>query len=195
MTVLTAAVELLPARPELELALVRSLAAAGRMSDAAALARRVAEQHPEQRRTATALLATLRTGNDPDEIVIRFAPHATVIETRITVAGRDVTCILDTGATSTTLPRELLSQLGLLEPGSPRVRVDTASGTVEAESVRLARVGFGTMTLENVRALAIDLPGAAAGKGLLGMDLLRRFDLRIDRDHGLCVLRRKAGRR
>lgn len=89
------------------------------------------------------------------------------------INGEDVVFMLDTGATTVSLPLDLARQLGLrLQPGGMS---KTANGLVRTWTTRLDRVSLGGLTARNLRATV--LPNFPGEQVLLGMDFLRRFEL------------------
>lgn len=90
-----------------------------------------------------------------------------------TINGSTVTFLLDTGATSISVPSSLATRLGL-EPGRP-IQLSTANGIVTGYSVSLGSVAIGKLVLNNVRAHIN--PGLRDGEVLLGMSYLRHFKL------------------
>jgi predicted aspartyl protease len=83
--------------------------------------------------------------------------------------------VLDTGATSTILPADVLSDLGY-DPGDPgikRSRIVTGSGIEYAPCVNVAALIAGGESIEEIDVLCHDLPSEAGVDGLLGLSFLR----------------------
>lgn len=90
-----------------------------------------------------------------------------------TINGEDVVFMLDTGATTVSLPLALARELDLpLRPGGMS---KTANGLVRTWTTRLDSVSLGGLTARNMRATV--LPNFPGDQVLLGMDFLRRFEL------------------
>src|SRR5690606_15001876 len=110
----------------------------------------------------------LERARRPDQVVeIPFDPRSRAILAEVRIGGRPARLIFDTGATSTTVPRRLAEELGLLSAANPTVRVDTVGGPVTGQIVDLPPLAIGTLEIPGVRAVALDLPGPLAGTGLL----------------------------
>jgi clan AA aspartic protease (TIGR02281 family) len=189
------AVALFPARADLHTVLARALAGAGRIGDAANAARLAAELDPNR---AGEVANYERLLAEPELTAeIPFDPQTHVIDARVSVAGIDVEFIVDTGATMTTVPTTVADRLGLRSAQNRRVEVQTASGRVTGEVVQLPWLDIGSMRLERVPAVVIDLPDSLAGRGLLGMNALGRTQVQIDTERGRLILRRQkhGGRR
>jgi len=88
------------------------------------------------------------------------------------INGHRVTFLLDTGATSVSVPASIAGPLGL-KRGAP-LRANTANGTVTTYATRLDEVQLGNISIENVRA---DInPHMQGTEVLLGMSFLRKLE-------------------
>ncbi|SDT96560.1 retropepsin-like aspartic protease family protein [Halopseudomonas salegens] len=88
------------------------------------------------------------------------------------INGRNVTFLLDTGATFVALPASLASDLGLSR-GRP-IMVQTANGTTKSYSTLLDSLELGDIRLHDVRAGIV--PGMGGDEVLLGMSALQQLD-------------------
>jgi aspartyl protease family protein len=89
-----------------------------------------------------------------------------------TINGHPVTFLLDTGATSVSVPAGVARTLGL-KGGAP-LRASTANGTITTYATRLDEVKLGNIVLENIRA---DInPRMHGDEVLLGMSFLRKLE-------------------
>ena len=93
-----------------------------------------------------------------------------------TVNGRQVDFLIDTGATTTTLPQSLADALEL--PSLGRVQGSTANGPVTGTLTRADVTLEGGVSLTNLRLMA--LPALSAP--LLGMNVLSRLQWRQSGD-------------
>jgi len=99
-----------------------------------------------------------------------------------TINGEPVTFLLDTGATSVSVPEGVAERLGL-ERGVP-MRANTANGVITTYATRLERVRLGGIALDNVRA---DInPRMRSDEVLLGMSFLRKLEF-TQRDRQLTI--------
>ena len=98
------------------------------------------------------------------------------------INGQPVTFLLDTGATSVSLPASVAGRLGLRRGAAMRAK--TANGTITTYATRLDEVRLGNISLENVRA---DInPHMLGNEVLLGMSFLRKLEF-TQRDRELTI--------
>jgi len=102
------------------------------------------------------------------------------------INGHDVVFLLDTGATTVSVPQGLARRIGLEE--GPLQRVQTANGSITTYRTRLAEVELGDIRLHNISA-GIN-PYMRGDEVLLGMSFLRRLEL-IQRDGSLTLRQRR----
>jgi len=88
------------------------------------------------------------------------------------INGHDVEFLLDTGATTVSVPAALAKRLGLRQGSA--VSVNTANGTVTAYLTRLQSVRLGGIELRDVKATIN--PGMAGKEVLLGMSFLKHLE-------------------
>jgi aspartyl protease family protein len=89
-----------------------------------------------------------------------------------TINGISVTFLVDTGATTVSVPAHLAPRLGL-KPGVPQ-KSTTANGVVETRATVIDELKLGTITLYDVRA-SIN-PGMQQDEILLGMSALKNIE-------------------
>ncbi|RUO23544.1 TIGR02281 family clan AA aspartic protease [Aliidiomarina iranensis] len=88
------------------------------------------------------------------------------------INGREVTFLLDTGATQVAVPGRLAGQLGLTQ--GTRVQVRTANGIANAFQTEVAELELGEIRLNNVAATIV--PDYDSRHILLGMSALRSLE-------------------
>lgn len=93
-------------------------------------------------------------------------------------ATKALRMILDTGATITTIPIESAIAIGC-DPAKSKRRIEmiTASGTEYAPIITIPKIQFLGFTLRNLDAICHNLPPQSIGSGLLGLNVLRNFDI------------------
>ncbi|MDJ0861725.1 MAG: TIGR02281 family clan AA aspartic protease [Gammaproteobacteria bacterium] len=88
------------------------------------------------------------------------------------INGQPVRFLLDTGATTVSIPAGLAGSIGL-ERGRPQL-AQTANGVVTTYATRLDSVELGELSVDNVRANIN--PGMRGGEVLLGMSFLKQLE-------------------
>src|SRR3990167_7058988 len=104
-----------------------------------------------------------------------------LVEARLNGAsGRKIPLkmVLDTGASITTIPIEAAIAIGC-DPTKSKRRIEmiTASGTEYAPLVTIPEVRFLGFKLKDVEVICHNLPPQATVSGLLGLNVLKRFDI------------------
>lgn len=171
----------------------QALSALGRPHEAARHAARAARLDASYRSLAAAYERAARRASAPtSRLEIPFDPRTRVIRARAFAGRHPLQMVVDTGASHTTIPSSVARALGLVRGDEPRVRVDTAGGTLEAPMVTLDRLRIGPIRVHSLPVVVLDLPGDLAGKGLLGLDVLRRLHVRIDGEGHRLILQRPS---
>ena len=116
-------------------------------------------------------VATLQTGEYSEIVLERSRNGHYVFDGKIN--QREVTFLVDTGATVTAIPGELQRELGL-ERG-PASSVSTANGVTTAYLTRLDQLNIGEIEFNDVHATLI--PGMGVDEILLGMNVLKHFEM------------------
>lgn len=98
------------------------------------------------------------------------------------INSQPVTFLLDTGATTTSIPQNISDSLGL-KKGIP-IQVETANGTTRAYGTRLKSLRLGLIEFSDVRA-SIN-PGLDGNQILLGMNILKNLEL-VQRQDSLII--------
>ncbi len=89
--------------------------------------------------------------------------------------------LVDTGSSYTTLPRQVLEDLGyVLSATTPQLSIMTASGMGRAPRLAIAAFNCLGKTQINFPIVALDLPFNPLMSGLLGMDFLSQTAAVID---------------
>lgn len=188
--ILARGVDVLPDRADLRMAFADALLAGGQPYAALDQARIAARLDPRFASQLDAMAQRAQT-RQAGAVEIPFDPETHVVQARCSLDGVGIDLVVDTGASLTIVPTALATSGAT---SRRRVAIQTASGTVEGNLVRFRELKLGTLTVRNVQAVALDLPGSLAGKGLLGMNVLRRLDVQIDSARGLLVIQRAGSR-
>jgi len=92
--------------------------------------------------------------------------------------------VLDTGAGRTLVTPNLVKKLGLEEVPGERTATLGVHGETENAVVEIESVGVGELHVANIEAIVLDLDHITRGNwhvdGVLGIDFLTQFDVRLD---------------
>lgn len=95
----------------------------------------------------------------------------------------EVMMMLDTGATYTTLPEDVLAELGLYEQSDdPVLRLHTANGERDAHILGMEHVWLGDLRLDHVAIATCNPCRSKETVGLLGLNVAGGFNVTIDAD-------------
>jgi len=123
------------------------------------------------------------------KIVIQFAPGTRNISvTAILNQTVEQRFIVDTGASTVTIPSSTAERLGLSVDSRNTIRkVYTAAGIVSAAEVVLPSIMLQDWEVVDVKALILDIPNQP-DLGLLGLNFMERFRMNLNVEKGLLML-------
>ncbi len=101
----------------------------------------------------------------------------------------EVTLLLDTGASYTTLTPEFLVELGLNETESSPVMLETGGGPIRAKLYNVATLSVGDQIITNAVIAGVPLGPNTKADGLLGMNFLSNFEFFIDQEEAVLYLK------
>ncbi len=156
------------------------------------------EQIPAEGHDAVAMAALSQRISESGALASRFAEGLPLTRFGehflVEVAlddGRALRLLLDTGATRTVLRPRVVAAVPGAERLTSRIRIGTANGVVSASRYQLPGLTLGPFRIDSPELVVLDLDGLGASvDGLLGLDLLGRFDYRIDPGRGRLLLAR-----
>ncbi|OED44389.1 hypothetical protein ACH42_07630 [Endozoicomonas sp. (ex Bugula neritina AB1)] len=145
---------------------------------------------PKYGHKTSQLLVGLRPSplpDEPDEPVNRIPLSGRgghYVVSAVTGSKYPVRLLIDTGATLTTLPKYILTELRKRELATriAHIELQTANGIRTAPVYRLKAFQIGHHTLANLEVAELDL-GSSSSDGLLGMNVLGKFNFFIDQNH------------
>jgi clan AA aspartic protease (TIGR02281 family) len=88
--------------------------------------------------------------------------------------------IVDTGATYTSISKEMAETLGLDMVNCPKVTITTANGRIEVPKVTIETLNVNGLEAHNVEATVIPVHPGSSFSGLLGLSFLKQFIVTID---------------
>lgn len=92
---------------------------------------------------------------------------------------RSMFIAVDTGATVTTLSKDILHILGYDSDEKPKVRITTASGVEYVNAFKLDRMKLGKIEIPDVEVYGHTFPQESFSSGVVGINLLQRFDVHL----------------
>ncbi|GAC13451.1 retropepsin-like aspartic protease family protein [Aliiglaciecola lipolytica] len=100
--------------------------------------------------------------------------------------------MLDTGATTTVLTSEAFANISRRTSWEyvGTYKINTAGGLLDAPVYQLKQVFFAGFRLDDVAVVVLPMPEFDYADGLLGMNILRQFDFKIDQQNDLLLLNR-----
>ena len=110
-------------------------------------------------------------------------PNLSLIPVNVSIAGRKgkpvfLTMALDTGASLTSIPSDAAISIGCDPTKSARkIEIITASGTEYVSIVTVPNLQIWEINLKNVDVICLDMPPKSPVSGLLGLNVLKNFDV------------------
>ena len=92
---------------------------------------------------------------------------------------RSMFVTIDTGATITTLSKDILHILGYDAQAKGKSRITTASGVEYVDEMIIEKIMIGKLELPNIKVYAHTFPQESFSSGVLGLNVLRQFDIHL----------------
>ena len=90
---------------------------------------------------------------------------------------KNILAVIDTGASVTTLSKDILFMLGYDVTNAVQSRIITASGIEYVSEVKLEKLQLGKIELFDIKVYAYTFPQETFSTGVIGMNILKDFDL------------------
>jgi len=132
-----------------------------------------------------------------DEIALPYEGEGRRLAVPVTFENQgrtvDTWMLLDTGATYTTLPSDVLAKLGLY-PGKedPEITLHTANGERQARLMLADKAWLGDLSIDGVAVATCDECAGPDTVGLLGLNVTGGYNLLIDADRREAVFTTRA---
>ena len=93
---------------------------------------------------------------------------------------RNMMVVFDTGASVTTISKDILYQLGYDVSECEKARITTASGVAYVDVVRLKKLKLGNLILEDVEVYAHTFPEESFSLGVIGLNVISKYKVTLD---------------
>ncbi|MEP6690290.1 MAG: retropepsin-like aspartic protease [Gemmatimonadaceae bacterium] len=123
----------------------------------------------------------------------------------VTIGGKQKHFWLDTGSALTLIASDVAAECGLSPLSTDSLEIVTTVGRVTAEPTFVPRIAFGGIVAEHIVAAIVSRQALSFNRkrvrhsdavilvdGVIGIDLLRHFDIRLDFERSRVSLRRPA---
>ncbi|OON98993.1 MAG: hypothetical protein ATN35_02595 [Epulopiscium sp. Nele67-Bin004] len=93
---------------------------------------------------------------------------------------RNMMLVFDTGASVTTISKDILYQLGYDISSAKKTRITTASGIAYVDIVTIEKIKIGELIIENLEVYAHSFPEESFSVGVIGLNLMIDFNVLLD---------------
>ncbi|HSX51135.1 MAG TPA: aspartyl protease family protein [Cellvibrio sp.] len=154
----------------------------------------MAANQPETRANAEAILAKLDEGSlaqDEREIVVPLIRFGGQFLVPVTVEGLQVKLLLDTGASISGLTSNFINGHYSLVKSPKPIQLNTASGSVDSFLFLVDTFTIESITFNKHMLARLPMDNMDQFDGLLGIDILGRFEFVIDQNKAQLRLRKR----
>ncbi len=149
----------------------------------------MAANDPNAQKRAEAILAKLNGDNVSGDATISLTRFGNQYLVNVNVEGNPARLLLDTGASLSGLSSSYTAKYsGLLKSTKP-IRLNTASGTQDSVLFTVTNITMGNLVFNQHILAQLPMDNSQGFDGLLGVDILGRFDFVIDQDAALLRLK------
>lgn len=156
----------------------------------------MAANQPETRNRAEGILAKLDEGsaaddNAPPEITVPLIRFGGQFLVPVTIEGEQVKLLLDTGASISGLTASFINRHYSFVKSPKPIQLNTASGTVESYLFLVDTFTIDSITFNKHMLARLPMDNGDHFDGLLGIDILGRFDFVIDQNKAVLRLKKR----
>ena len=90
--------------------------------------------------------------------------------------------IVDTGATFTSISREMADELKLDLQNCEKITITTANGRIQVPKVKIKRLALKGIVGHDIEATVMDIKPGSSFSGLLGLSFMKQYRVTIDAD-------------
>ncbi|HWV15177.1 MAG TPA: retroviral-like aspartic protease family protein [Cellvibrio sp.] len=150
----------------------------------------LAANDPKAQKLADDMLAQLNGQQLPEDISIPITIADNKYIVSAVVEGKPVRFLLDTGASLSGLSSNYIARNPALLKNTKPIRINTANGTQDSILFTVYNITLGNLEFTQHSLAQFNMETTSGFDGLLGVDILGRFDFVIDQDKS--VLRLKS---
>ncbi|HSC69532.1 MAG TPA: tetratricopeptide repeat protein [Cellvibrio sp.] len=155
----------------------------------------MAANQPETQTRAEGILAKLNEGkldeNTPPEITVPLIRFGTQFLVPVKIEGESVKLLLDTGASISGLSTDFLNSHYAMVKSPKPIQLNTANGSVESYLFVVDTFTIESITFNKHMLARLPMDNVEHFDGLLGVDILGRFDFVIDQNKAILRLRKR----
>jgi clan AA aspartic protease (TIGR02281 family) len=142
----------------------------------------VAAEPAEVESAETAEEVSTETSEEVEAIVRFSTSNGNMVVPVLLNESRNTTLLFDTGASITILSTDLARSLGLRAQAGRTIRLKTVAADVKAKVAKLDSITVGGLSRSDFPVAVVDLDLDKSGRfdGILGMDFLGNYTIRID---------------
>ena len=155
----------------------------------------MAANQPATQTRAEGILAKLDEGklddNMPPEIAVPLIRFGTQFLVPVKIEGESVKLLLDTGASISGLSSDFLNGHYSMVKSAKPIQLNTANGSVESYLFTVDTFTIENITFNKHMLARLPMDNVEHFDGLLGVDILGRFDFVIDQNKAVLRLRKR----
>ena len=144
----------------------------------------VAAEPAEVESAETAEEVSTETSEEVESIVRFSTSNGHMVVPALLNESKNTSLLFDTGASITVLSTQLAQSLGLMAAAGKTIRLKTVAADVQAQVAALDSITVGGLSRSDFPVAIVDLDLDTSGRfdGILGMDFLGNYTIRIDNE-------------
>ncbi len=151
----------------------------------------MAANDPVAQKRAEEILAKLNGKPVTDELAIPLLRFGNQFLVNVSIEGHSANLLLDTGASLSGVAKSYAAKYPSIVKATKPIRLNTASGTEDSYLFTVENLSFGSLVFSQHILALLPMNSAEEFDGLLGVDILGRFDFVIDQDAAVLRLRER----
>ncbi len=149
----------------------------------------MAANDPHVQRKAEVILAQLNGSDTPQEINIPLTRQSNQFLVNVTVEGYPARLLLDTGASLSGLSASYTAKYPTLIKATKPIHLNTASGVQDSFLFTVTNISIENLVFNQHILAQLPMDNSHGFDGLLGVDILGRFDFVIDQNASVLRLK------